>query len=204
MDFVFVKLDKIKDSVLVSKYRVNAYPTVSLFESDGEEIDRIVGYAPPREFLKTVKSYLKGEGTLTDLKGRLGADPSNVELIYRVAGKYQDRSRSEEALIYYQNLISLDPKNEAGKTDSAQFKTALIYRRQEEYLRAIDEFKKMLESFPKSKLRFNAEEYIPYLYAKMGDTTGALRLYEKLLLDYPDIEQEEKEWVEEQIKKLTE
>jgi len=204
LDFIFVKLDKIKDSLLVSEYGVNAYPTVILFETDGPEIDRIVGYAPPREFLKTVKSYLKGEGTLTDLEQKLASDSSNVELLSRVGEKYQDRSKYREALMHYQNIIFLDPDNKEGKTDSALFKIALVYRRQEDYQTAIDKFKDLIQSFPETKLRLDAEEYIPYLHAKMGDSTTALRLYEKLLVDYPDLETEEKEWVEKQIKKLKE
>ena len=204
LDFVFVKLDKIKDSVLVSKYGVNGYPTVILFETDGEEIDRIVGYAPPREWLKTVKSYLRGEGTQVDLERKLEADPSNVELLFWVGEKYQDRSKYREALMHYQNTIFLDPDNKEGKTDSALFKIALLYRRQEAYQTAIDKFKDLIQSFPETKLRLDTEEYIPYIYVTMGDTTTALRLYKKILLDYPDLETKEKKWVNKQIKKLTE
>jgi len=60
------------------------------------------------------------------------------------------------------------------------------------------------ERFPETKLRFDAEEYIPYIHAGMGDSTTALKLYEKLLLDYPDLEKKEKEWIEKQINKLKE
>lgn len=202
LDFVFVSLDSKKDSVLVSKYGVNAYPTVILLKSNGEEIDRIVGYAPPREFLKTVKSYLRGEGTLVDLEKKLEANPSDVKLLYQVGEKYQDRSKPEEALKHYQNLVSVDPENKSGKTDSTFFKIALVYRAQKEYLLAIDKFKDLIQAFPESKLRFDSEEYIPYLYAKMGDTTTALGLYMNLLIDYPDLEKKKKERVEKQIAEL--
>lgn len=204
LDFVFVKLDKIKDSVLVSEYGVNAYPTVILFDTNGEEIDRIVGYFPPREFLKTVKSYLKGEGTLTDLEEKLATDSSNVELLIQLGEKYQYRDKYKEALIHYQNIVSLDPENKLEKTDTALFSIAMVYLRQEDRQAAIDRLKGLVQSFPESKLRLDAEEYIPYIYARMGDTTTALRLYEKLLVDYPDLETDEKEWVDKQIKKLTE
>lgn len=204
LDFVFVKLDKIKDSVLVSKYGVNGYPTVILFETDGEEIDRIVGYAPPREWLKTVKSYLRGEGTMVDLEKKLEADPSNAELLFRVGKKYQDRSKYREALMHYQNTISLDPDNKEGKTDSALFNIAMVSLRQEDRQTAVDKLKHLVQSFPETKLRLDAEEYIPYIYVRMGDTATALRLFEKILLDYPDLEAKEKKWVNKQIKKLTE
>ncbi len=204
LDFSFVRLDSKKDSLLVSEHGVNAYPTVILFRSNGEEIDRIVGYAPPREYLKTVKSYLKGEGTLADLEGKLKADTSNIELLFQVGGKYRYRSNYEEALMHYQKIIHLDPENEFGKTDSTLYQIAMVYLRQNDRPGAIEKLKNLIEVFPESKFRLSAEEYIPYLYAKMGDTTTALRLYEKILDDYPDLETEEKDWVEKQINKLKE
>jgi tetratricopeptide (TPR) repeat protein len=204
LDFTFVELNSKIDSALVSKYGVSAYPTVILFKSSGEEVDRIVGYLPPREFLKTVKSYLRGEGTLADLERKLEANPSDVRLLYQVGEKYGDRSKYEEALKHYRNLISVDPQNRRGKTDSALFKIAVVYRRQKEDLAAIDGFKDLIRRFPETELRFDAEEYIPYIHARMGDSTTALRLYEKLLVDYPDLEKKEKEWIEKQIKKLKE
>jgi len=204
LDFVFVTLNSKKDSTIVSGYGVNAYPTVMLFESSGKEIDRIVGYVPPREFLKTVKSYLRGEGTLTDLENRLRDKPSNLDLLYQVGEKYQDRGKYEEALMHYQNIMSLDPENKKGKTDGALFSIAVINRRQKDNQTAIDKFEELIRRFPQSEKRLDAEEYIPYIYAQMGDSTKALRLYEKILVDHPDIEKEEREWVEKQIKKIKE
>lgn len=204
LDFIFVTLDSKKDSTTVSGYGVNAYPTVILFESSGKEIDRIVGYAPPREFLKTVKSYLRGEGTLADLENRLRDNPSNLSLLYQVGEKYQDRSKYEEALVHYQNIMSLDPENKGGKTDGALYRIAVINRRQKDNQKALDKFEELIQRFPESEKRLDAEEYIPYIYAQMGDSTKALRLYEKILVDHPDIEKEEREWVEKQIKKLKE
>jgi tetratricopeptide (TPR) repeat protein len=204
LGFVFVTLDAKKDSSLVSQYGVNAYPTVILFKSTGEEIDRIVGYVPPREFLKTVKSYLRGEGTLTDLENRLRENPSNLSLLYQVGEKYQDRSKYEEALVHYQNIMSLDPENEGGKADEVLYRTAVIRRKQNDNQKAIETFEELLRRFPESERQLEAEEYIPYIYAQMGDSAEALRLYEKILVDHPDIEKEEREWVEKQIKKLKE
>jgi tetratricopeptide (TPR) repeat protein len=200
--FTFVELNSKKDSLWVSKYGVNAYPTVVLFKSDGEEIDRIVGYASPREFLKTVKSYLKGKGTLADLERKLETDPSNLDLLSQVGEKYMDRSKYKEALMYYQNIVSLDPKNKRGKTDKALYKIGVIYRKQKNYQIAIDKFRELIQIFPESSYRLDAEEYIPYIYALMGDTTNAFKFYQKILDDYPDLEEKEKEWVEKQIKKL--
>jgi len=204
LDFVFVKLDSKKDSALVSEQGVSAYPTVILFRSNGEEIDRIVGYAPPREFLKTVKSYLRGEGTLADLENKLRDKPSDIDLLFQVGQKYQDRGKFEEALAHYQNIMALDPENKRGKTDGTLYRIAVIHRRQKDNQKAIEKFEELIQRFPESEKRLDAEEYIPYIYTQMGDTTKALMLYEKILIDHPDLEEGEREWVEKQIKQIKE
>lgn len=202
LEFLFVKINGVKDSVLANPYGVNAYPTVIIFNPKGEEIDRIVGYLPPREFLKTVRSYLKGEGTLADYENKLAKDTKNVELLYRVAEKYQDRGNYNKALLFYQTIILLDPKNTKGKTDSTIFNMGLTSMKLKDYPTAVQRFSDLTKSFPKSGLLLDADEYIPYAYAKSGDTTKALNLFQKLLEDHPDLSTGDKEWVEKQVKKL--
>ena len=202
LEFYFVKVNAIKDSSVANQYGVNAYPSVLLFNSKGEEIDRIVGYLPPREFLITVRSYFKGEGTLTDYENKLSKDTKNVELLYRVAEKYQDRGNYNKALFFYQTITLLDPKNTKGKTDSTIFSMGLASMKLKNYPTAVQRFSDLSKSFPKSGLLLDAEEYIPYAYAKSGDTTKALSLFQKLLEDHPDLSAGDKEWVETQIKNL--
>jgi len=202
LEFYFVKVNAIKDSSVANQYGVNAYPSVLLFNSKGEEIDRIVGYLPPREFLITVRSYFKGEGTLTDYENKLSKDTKNVELLYRVAEKYQDRGNYNKALFFYQTITLLDPKNTKGKTDSTIFNMGLASMKLKDYPTAVQRFSDLSKSFPKSGLLLDAEEYIPYAYAKSGDTTKALSLFQKLLEDHPDLSAGDKEWVETQIKNL--
>ena len=41
---------------LAKKYGVKAFPTILLIQSNGEEIDRLLGYMPPDKFLQTLRS----------------------------------------------------------------------------------------------------------------------------------------------------
>lgn len=202
LDFVFVKIDAKKDSLLVEEYKVSAYPTVILLKSSGEEIERIVGYLSPREFFKNVKSYLLGRGTLADLEKKLKKDSTDIVLLLKIGEKYMDRKRHDEAKRLFRKINDLDSKNYWGKTDSALFNLAYIHYREKEYKEAIAKFQNLSKDFPESGLRLDAEEYIPYIYEKMGDTTKALKLYEKFLKEHPKIKESEKEWVEKRIKKL--
>ena len=55
------------DSIVAQKYSVSGYPTFVLTDSEGKEVDRIVGYLPTEDFLTTVENYKNGIGTLGDL-----------------------------------------------------------------------------------------------------------------------------------------
>jgi tetratricopeptide (TPR) repeat protein len=202
MDFVFFRANAEKDTALAESYKVNGYPTVILANPRGEEIDRIVGYATAPDFIQDISGYLRGEGTLADLENKLKADTTNLELRFRVGEKYQERKRFDEALFNFNQVISLDPKDSTGKASQALFDIGLMSMRQKDYPQAIAVFRKLVKEYPKSKLRFDAEEYVPYSYEKMGDSTQAIKLYKKILTDYSEIEPSEKEWIEGRIKKL--
>jgi len=204
MDFVFFKANAEEDTALAERYKVNGYPTVILADPSGEEIDRIVGYAKAPDFIREIKAYLRGEGTLADLENKLKSDPSNIELWFRVGKKYHERKRFDEGLVNFNKVISLDPEDKFQKASEALFNIGLMYMRQKDYSKAIKEYQKLIKEYPESEMRLDAEEYIPYSYEKMGDTTRALSLYRKVLKDHPDLEPSEKEWVEKRIKKLEE
>ena len=52
------------------KYRVRGYPTILFLDSQGAEIDRIVGYRPPEEFLSELNRIKNGENTISEIISR--------------------------------------------------------------------------------------------------------------------------------------
>ena len=46
-------------SQIVSQYKVRIFPTVVFIDNHGNEIDRIIGYAPPDQYLPMVKEILE-------------------------------------------------------------------------------------------------------------------------------------------------
>ena len=88
------------------KYRVRGYPTILLLDGEGNEIDRIVGYRPPDEFLKELTRIKKRENTLSDLLTRYKKDINNSTNQIDLAEKYimmnlSDSARSILDDIYY-------------------------------------------------------------------------------------------------------
>jgi outer membrane protein assembly factor BamD (BamD/ComL family) len=197
---IFVKAEAGLDSVTREKYKIAGFPTIILMNSSGEEIDRIFGFLPPDDFISTIQDYLQGKNTLDDLKKRFQENSTDEELASKLAEKYEGRSDYDQAAIYYKKVLDLDPKDEKGFSDDALMSLAWLEVRKKEYLKAVETFEYFLQKFPKSELAVDAEVYIPYSYARAGDTTMAIGLYEEFLTKHPD--SEDTAWVRGNIKKL--
>ncbi len=198
-NMVFVKAEAKEDTIVGLRYRIAGFPTVILMNSSGEEIDRIYGYLPPEEFVSTIQDYLQGKNTLEDFKKRFEAQPDG-ELAFRLADKYEGRRMYEEARVYYNKVVDLDPENEKGNSDDALFNLAWLELRKKDYSKAVDAFKYFLQKFPKSEMGTVAERIIPYCHAEAGDTAKAMELYEEFLVQHPD--SPDTGWVKDKIKAL--
>jgi len=199
-DIIFVKTEAKKDTVISHRYNIAGFPTVILMNSSGEEIDRIYGYVMADTFVTIIEDYLLGINTLDDVKKKFEANPQDVELAFRLADKYEGRRAYDSASLYYSKIVELDPEDQKGKSDDALYSLASLELRKKDYLKALDAFKYFMQKFPKSEMAADAELYIPYCYAKSGDTTQALELYQKFLTSHPD--SPDTEWVQDKIKEL--
>ncbi len=93
-EVVLAKLNGKEDSVLARTYGISAYPTLVLTNSNGEEIDRIVGYLDAPEFVQKINDYRNGIGTLDDLLSKVDTS-SNRNLFYEIAEKYKYRGGAD-------------------------------------------------------------------------------------------------------------
>ena len=201
-EMIFIKIDSEKDTLNTRNYGISGYPTVVLMNPAGEEIDRIYGYLPAPDFINQINLYLGGRETLQDYLRRLEANPNDLEVNYTLAEKYEARSQYEKSASFYSKVLELDPQNEAGKSDKALMNLGFSYYRQKKFQRAIDTNTEFIKRYPDSELKEDVIVYIPYFYAEWGRKERALKLYNQYLRTYP--EGENVEWVNNEIKKLTE
>jgi thioredoxin-related protein len=127
--FVSLKVDgeKGEGPQLMEKFGVPGYPTVILFNAQGEEIDRVVGFDGNKEnYLQTLQNYLEGKNTLKDYLSRVENEGDNAELNYEIATKLLYRDEGNKALKYYQKVLQLDPEDENGYKDDSQYQIASI------------------------------------------------------------------------------
>ena len=197
-DWILVKVNGGEDSVSKKAHHVSGYPTTILAQKSGEEIDRLVGYEPPEEFLQTMIDYSNGIGTLEDLLGKAKGSEDRA-LFYEIADKYKYRGGSEQAEIWYNKVLATGKALDSLSGES-RIAVADMYRRAKEYDRAVEAFAAIVTDFETGSFVQEAEIYIPYTLKAKGDTTAAIVAFEHYVENYP--ESEDAEWANEQIEKL--
>ena len=198
--FVFARVNAEVDTLNARKYGVNGYPTVIIFDKSGVEVDRLIGCLRPEEFVRTVDEYLEGIGTKAAIEAESREKPQDWKLRYALGEKHIGRGEFEQARSQFLQIMTSDPKNGSGVADKAMFELAVLHRKEKNWYKAIEGFRKFIKEFPKSKLREDAETYIPWLYSKAGDTKQALKYYQAFLKSFSGSSQSD--WVKEQIKLL--
>lgn len=183
--FSSVHVDAEKDSLTAQKYGVAGYPTIVLARADGTEIDRIYGYADPEEFMKIINEYLAGKNTLDDYLTRSQAAPT-MELYYLIANKYVARKKFDEAGDYLGRIISGDPRNTEGYSDSAMFSLGDMKSRAKEYEAAMKIFSEFGSVFPESDMADDAYFALAKTLRRQDKFDEAIAEFKKFPTVFPE------------------
>ena len=89
---------------LIEHYKISGYPTIVFVDSDSVEIDRIIGYLPPNEFLSELKRIQRGENTIADYINKTTKNPDDIETWMNLASKYEDRGDLRSALEVWESV----------------------------------------------------------------------------------------------------
>lgn len=184
-NLVFVKVNAEVDTATAKKYSVSGYPTVVLAKSDGTEIDRIAGYLPAEEFKTEINNYLQGIGTL-DYYLAVSDTVKTPGVMMKIADKYNERSKYEDAATYYTKVVEMDPKNDSGYTIDAKMQMANIERWTDNYDAAIAAYQKIMKDYKGKDAVADAEIRLAVAYRDKGDTTLAIKTFEGFVKNHPD------------------
>ncbi|MCK4758790.1 MAG: hypothetical protein KAT69_02010, partial [Candidatus Aminicenantes bacterium] len=164
------------------RFNIRATPTVLFLGSDGSEIDWHVGYGPPPEkFLERVEKTVKGIDTYRLLAERYAKEPKNIEVVFKLAQKFDDRYDEEKAKELFNQVLSLDPDGKKGTTEYRQ--EQVTYTEYAEfslaglafYSRERDPglFKAFIQKYPESKMLKDAYLYLGSYYQRAGSKEEA-------------------------------
>ena len=168
---------------LVKKHAVRGYPTTLLINTDGEEIDRIVGFLPPEKFLPDIAAMVKGENTLKSVNAELQAKPDDPETRYRAAQKFASRFETTIAAEHYRRLLELDPGNSLGHNEEARFELALAALREEQKPDGLLAF---LKEYPTSARLTSSYASLFQFYLRSKDSTQAQAFFHRYIEREPE------------------
>jgi tetratricopeptide (TPR) repeat protein len=96
--------DSTEGKELVEYYKISGLPTIIIVDKDSIEIDRIIGYLPPENFLDELQRIQRGENTIADLINRTANNPEDFGLGMTLASKYEDRGDLKSALEVWESV----------------------------------------------------------------------------------------------------
>ena len=198
--FIVTKVNADKDTTLSRGFKVAGFPTTVVLRPSGDEIDRVVGYAEPHEFVSKINDYLAGKGTLSAMLAEEPSKASDYKFLDEVGEKLRDHGMFTEANQRFETIVTGDSKNQSGVADDALFAMGRIALKQKRFADAVSNFSKLGELFPESDMRGDAFFYVGYTYEKSGDKDKAVEKYREFLTKFP--KHEEAGWAKKEIKKI--
>ena len=183
-NLVPIKIDAEKGEGIdiAKKYGVAAYPTIVFIKSDGNEIDRILGYVPADPFLTTITDYVNGRNTLPVLLAESEKRPDDAALQYALAEKYQDRNDAVKAADRFQRVLDLDPNNTLGHGEEANYAVALAAFRSSKDPSKLISF---TDRYPESQMVRGAFVSVWRSYIKEKDGENARKYFLKTMEKFP-------------------
>lgn len=182
---IFAKVDAEADTIAADENAIRGYPSLLLFDGNGNEIDRIVGYLPPEEFIETINNYLDGIGTL-DYYLAVADTGATPEINFAIAEKYRDRSMYEKAETYYNDVIKNNPDNDNDYTSNSMMSLAEISLSLDKYDEAVKRYRQVKAKFTDSAIVNDADIMIAISYRQKADTVAAVKAFEDFLKNHPN------------------
>jgi tetratricopeptide (TPR) repeat protein len=134
-----------------------------IIDQDGSEYDWFLGYDPPPEnFQAKLERSLRGEDTFKSISAAYAKDPKNVDVVFKLARKYEDRLDEVKAAEKFREVIALDPEGKAGTYTTEDTRITVSYTEYAEYAVATGSLfsdkpdlgpaKAFVRKYPESKL----------------------------------------------------
>ena len=127
---ISLKIDAEKGSgpMQKEKYRVRGYPTIIVLDNSGNELDRIVGYLPPDNFLKELNRIKNGTNTLSDLQLKFSENSNDIAIQLDLAKKFIDLNVKDSAKRYLDDIQSYHISHNAFTFQNFYNLSQLYYR----------------------------------------------------------------------------
>ena len=183
---------------MYEKYNISATPTELIVDKNGKEVDWIVGYGPPADkFLERVQKSLSGIDTYLALSERYAKEPTNVEVVFKLAQKCGNRYTMEaKTKELFNKVLALDPGGKQGSYTYEYLKATVPYTQAAEFElgqmasmgRKPDPapLQSFIKKYPESKLVKQAYSYLGYYSGYQASKEDAAKFFEEYTSKFPE------------------
>ena len=151
-------------------------------DSEGNEVDRIIGFIPPTEYLLRLKDIVNKRNTLEDYLSRYGRGEISVDIVANIATKYKDRKENVKAAEFYSILVNTYPDPESDLYKNAQFFLAShSFKKGSE-----NALRNYIQNNPNSEFTYDSYRTMIHHYANTEQKEKELEVFKEMLYVFPD------------------
>jgi tetratricopeptide (TPR) repeat protein len=184
--FKCVALDADRDSALCKAYDIRVFPTILIMDCRGVELERLVGYSPPAEFLQRLSTLRQSDEVVAEMFAREQRSGDDPEFLLAFGDLLRDMGTYGTALMRYEKAVQLTEGKRADLYEEATYAMAECSMLAGEYRAAAERFRSFIESNPRSDRRGDAAILGALCYQRSGDHKRADGMLETYLRTDPD------------------
>ena len=164
------------------QYNCQSVPHMLFLDSEGNEMDRIIGFLPPTEYLMRIEDIVHKRNTLNDYLTRYKKGEISANIIAAIAMKYEDRKENDKAIEFYSILIRDYPN-----PSSEYYKQGKFFLASHEFISGNENALRFyVSNNPDSPFCFDAYRKMVYHYANSEQREKELSTYSEMLSLFPD------------------
>jgi tetratricopeptide (TPR) repeat protein len=164
-----VAIDADRDSAICKEYDVKIYPTIIVMDSYGAELNRLMGYCAPREFLDRLASLRQSDRLVADMFAVEDQHATDPQFLLRLGNLLRDMGTYDAALLRYERAAEADAGKKAGIREEATYAMAECCMIAGEYRAAAERFKHFAAADPSSERCEEAMVLAALCYEQAGD-----------------------------------
>lgn len=155
---------------LFNQYKLTAFPTILILNSEGKELERIVDDIDEEKIKKTLEQIKSGKREVDELAKKADANPKDIDLVFNVCMSYIFKADREKAKKYCEKVLKADEKNQKGYASQVLLSLGkyLYFRGLKDYDLAAAHLEQVIKLFPESKEAKSAFIFLISSYIKSG------------------------------------
>ena len=167
---------------LYKKYNCQFVPHLLFVDSEGNEVDRIIGFLSPTEYLLRLNDIVNKRNTLDDYLARYEKGELSADIVVAIATKYENRKENDKAAKFYSILINNYPD-----LSSDLYQNGIFFLATHEFTKGNDDaLRDYVANNPDTPFHLDAYRKMVYHYANTEEREKELAAYKEMLSALPD------------------